>query len=282
MSFYQMQGLLQRATTAILFATTMLVGIFAHRYTYLALFLVITFLCLRELFEMTLPNESRTDHLRKYYGFLMGLAPFLTTAYWQLQQPDTNIILALILGNLLLVFCAFLLELYSRSEHPFEHLADLLLGWFYIGIPFALLNFIAIHDDQFWPWTIFAIIGINWGNDTMAYLVGSRIGKTPLFPRISPKKTWEGMAGGFLFSLALAWVAVRLPVSEFNLQEWLILAFVIAVTGSLGDLVESMLKRSKHIKDSGKVLPGHGGLLDRFDALIFLIPFVMTCIILMR
>jgi len=277
-----MQGLAQRATTGLLFAATMLIGIFSHQYTYLILFLTITFLCLREFFQMTLPKGKKTDQLRKYFGFLIGLAPFLTTAYWQLLQPDTSIILALILGNLLLVFSAFLLELYIRSDRPFEHIAYLILGWIYIGIPFALLNFIAIHDDQYWRWTIFAIVGINWANDSMAYLIGSRIGKTPLFPRISPKKTWEGTIGGFLFALALAWVAIQLPGSEFNLWEWLIIAFVIALIGSLGDLVESMLKRSKQIKDSGTVLPGHGGFLDRFDGLILLIPFVLACIVLLR
>lgn len=260
----------------------MLSGIFIHKYSYLVLFLAITFLCLREFFQMTLPDRIPADRLRRYYGFLLGLAPFITTAYWQLAQPPDTMIAQLLVGNLLLLFIAFLLELYTRSEAPFEHLAYLFLSWLYIGVPFALFNFIAIHDDHYWRWTVFAIVGINWGNDSMAYLVGSRIGKTPLFPRISPKKTWEGAAGGFIFSLALAWVAVQLPESEFNLQEWFLIAFVIALAGSLGDLVESMLKRSRHIKDSGSTLPGHGGFLDRFDALIFLIPFVTACIVLLR
>lgn len=277
-----MQGLAQRTATAFFFVAIMLTGIFSHRYAYLALFLTITFLCLRELFQMTLPRRNRADQLRRYYGIFLGLTPFLTTAYWQLYTPAPRIVSLFLAANLLLVFLAFILELSTRSEHPFEHLAYLFLGWLYIGLPFALLNFIALHDGQYWRWTVFSIIGINWGSDSMAYLVGSRVGKTPLFRRISPKKTWEGTIGGGLFAIALAWVAVNLPESEFSLTEWVILALVIAVFGALGDLVESMLKRSQHIKDSSSLLPGHGGFLDRFDAFVFSLPFLVIAIMWLR
>ena len=113
---------------------------------------------------------------------------------------------------------------------------------------------------------------MTWANDTGAYLIGSQIGRTKLFPRISPKKTWEGSAGGVLVTFLAGYLLSRI-FSDISLVDWCVLAGIVSIFGSLGDLVESMLKRSLQIKDSGNLLPGHGGFLDRFDAFIFLLPF---------
>ena len=122
---------------------------------------------------------------------------------------------------------------------------------------------------------------MTWMNDTAAYIVGSQIGKTPLFPRISPKKTWEGTLGGLAGTLILAFL-LNEYFEELILRDWLILAILVGLFGSLGDLVESMLKRSFAIKDSGRLLPGHGGFLDRFDGFIFMLPFAAAYIVWLR
>ena len=114
-----------------------------------------------------------------------------------------------------------------------------------------------------------------WLNDTGAYFVGSLVGKHKLFERISPGKTWEGSAGGALFALATAWGLSMLFI-QLTTMHWLILAIIVVISGTIGDLVESMLKRSLGIKDSGNILPGHGGMLDRFDAVLISAPFVFV------
>lgn len=279
-----MEGLLRRGTTAFFFVAAMLLGVFVNRYTFLLLFLIITLLCLWEFYQMTLPKRGLGSRLRLFCALTLGVLPFISTAYWQVFKTSAVDLSGsqLLVLNVLPAFILFIPELFSKSEQPFTNIALSLMGWIYIGLPFALLNFIAFHDGQYWKWTIFALIGINWANDSGAYLSGSLLGKTPLFPRISPKKSWEGALGGLLFALALSWVAKELPDSEFNLKGWILISFIIVVFGSLGDLIESMLKRSKHTKDSGSLLPGHGGFLDRFDAFIFLIPFAAVCMFWLR
>ncbi|MEO0775984.1 MAG: phosphatidate cytidylyltransferase, partial [Bacteroidota bacterium] len=129
--------------------------------------------------------------------------------------------------------------------------------------------------------TVFGLLLLTWSNDTAAYLVGSRIGKTPLFPRISPKKTWEGSLGGVVITFLIAFL-ISQWFREHSTKQWLVLAGIVAIFGSTGDLVESMLKRSENIKDSGNLLPGHGGVLDRFDAFIFLLPFATAYLLLIK
>ena len=141
-----------------------------------------------------------------------------------------------------------------------------------------MVDFIAFDGEHFRSNTVFGLLLLTWINDTAAYLVGSQIGKHKLFPRISPKKTWEGSIGGGVFTLILAGVLGYI-FEEQSVVQWLILGVIVVIFGSIGDLIESMLKRSYNIKDSGTILPGHGGLLDRFDAFIFLVPFATVYIL---
>ena len=125
---------------------------------------------------------------------------------------------------------------------------------------------------EYSPHRVWGLLWLVWTNDSFAYIIGSRIGKTKLFERISPNKTWEGTIGGAIGAIIMAWV-LSLYFSDFTMVEWVSLALVAAIFGTMGDLVESMMKRSLGVKDSGSLLPGHGGMLDRFDAFIFAIPF---------
>ena len=278
-----MKGLLKRGITALIFGAVMLLGVYGGPYVFVSLFGLITALCLWEFFEIVLSKNKGIDLIRRFLGLGLGLAPFLLAAVLQLELVHNKGIFIAISALLLFpfIFSAFIYELYTRSEQPFVNVAYIVLGMAYIGIPFALLEFIAFEDGFFYSNTVFGLLVLTWFNDSGAYMVGSRLGKTPLFPRISPKKTWEGAAGGAA-STFIAAILVYTLFRELRLADWLVLAGIVAVFGNLGDLVESMLKRSVQIKDSGTLLPGHGGLLDRFDAFIFLLPFATAYLLWVR
>lgn len=278
-----MKGLLKRAMTAVIFVIIMLGGLFGGHYSFVALFTLITGLCLWEYLSLVLDNARRNDSVRKILGLGMGMTPFLLASVLQLNlvSDRENFIAFATILFAPFVFLFFVYELYTRSEKPFTNLGYLVLGVFYIGIPFALLDFVAFSGEYFYATTVLGLLVLTWTNDTMAYVIGSQIGKTPLFPRISPKKTWEGTLGGAVVSFIVAYI-LSLYVSDLSLIDWLVLAFIISIFGSLGDLVESMLKRSHQIKDSGSLLPGHGGFLDRFDGFIFMLPYAAAYLLWVR
>jgi phosphatidate cytidylyltransferase len=132
------------------------------------------------------------------------------------------------------------------------------------------------------PALVFGLLLLVWASDSFAYLIGSRIGKTKLFPRISPGKTWEGTLGGILGAVTAAFVLHYLFPTELTLNTWLGLSLIAVVFGTLGDLIESMLKRSLNVKDSGNLMPGHGGMLDRFDAFMFFVPWAVLFLSFVR
>ena len=261
----------------------MIGGIYGGAYTFVSLFALVTGLCLWEFYEIVLSKNYRTDLIRRFLGLALGLVPFVLAAILQLDLVNHKSLFIAISSLLVfpILFTAFIYELYTRSETPFANVAFIMLGLAYIGVPFALLEFIAFENGFYYPNTVFGLLVLTWFNDTGAYMVGSRFGKRPLFPRISPKKTWEGAAGGAAAAFIGAYLIFTI-FRELNLIDWLVLAAIVTVFGNLGDLVESMLKRSVHIKDSGNLLPGHGGLLDRFDAFIFLLPFATAYLLWAR
>ncbi len=279
-----MKGLLTRASTAFIFVGVMLGGLYGGRESFVILFAVITALCLWEFLGLTLEgNKQKRDRIRKFLGMILGLTPFILVAALKLNLVNSieGFILFSSLVLFPMIFLTFIYELFTGSIHPFTNIAFILLGMIYIGVPFAMLEFIAFDGKLFHANIVFGLLLLTWTNDTSAYLVGSQIGKTPLFPRISPKKTWEGSIGGVAITFAIAFLLSRF-FTELVLHEWMTLAAIVALFGSIGDLVESMLKRSVQIKDSGNLLPGHGGLLDRFDGFIFLIPYATAYLLWIR
>ena len=265
-----------RILTAIVFVAVMLGGLYGGRYPFVALFTLITALCLWEFIGMCLVAQNPTN-IRHYKvaGTIMGILPVVIVGIYKLGIPvDPFLFLkkATIL-SIPFVFLIFIRELFAKTKEPFTNIAHLFLGMVYIGLPISMLLLIGIDGKNYYPNTVFGILLLTWANDSGAYFIGSQIGKKPLFPRISPKKTWEGSLGGAVTTM-IAGFLLSLVFTEQTTTTWLVMAGLTVIVGSIGDLIESMLKRSKNVKDSGALLPGHGGFLDRFDAFIFVLPFV--------
>lgn len=181
---------------------------------------------------------------------------------------------------LLVLFVPFIIEVFRAKEHPLRNIAATLMGIIYVALPMSLMLFIPLLlSGGVWRAEAFLFyLFIVWGNDVFAYLVGVSIGKHRMCERISPKKSWEGFVGGIIGALAMG--ALGNVVVGGGYLLWLGLALIVAISSVLGDLVESMFKREVGIKDSGNILPGHGGMLDRFDALIISVPFAFVYLVI--
>ncbi len=178
-----------------------------------------------------------------------------------------------ILSISILCLLYLIINLYNQKITPRTLTNRLFLTLSYIIIPFVFLAFIPFTNNDYTPQLIVFIICIIWTNDSFAYLVGKNFGKRKLFERISPKKTIEGFIGGLFFSLLMG-LFIGMYTNILHLSNWIIIALIVSVFGTYGDLVESKFKRLANVKDSGTIMPGHGGLLDRLDSLFFLAPFV--------
>lgn len=218
-------------------------------------------------------------------GMITGIAAYILA---------TLVASGLLGFRFLLLFIPFIalimiLELYRRQDKPFDSLAHTLFSIFYITLPFSLFPFSAFGREGinsiipyesiiFSPGIVIGFFILLWINDTGAYITGITLGKHRLMERISPKKSWEGFAGGIVFSVLAAWLLSRL-LGVLDTPEWIIVAIIVAVSGTFGDLIESMLKRSTGIKDSGSIMPGHGGFMDRFDSTLLSFPLVFLFIV---
>ncbi|WMX15019.1 MULTISPECIES: phosphatidate cytidylyltransferase [unclassified Aureispira] len=274
-----------RTITGLTFGAVMIGGCIFHPLSCTLLFLLITVLCLWEFGGHVLTKDGTVvvNWIRTIsFIFIGSCFPLLAALKYHGGYDEAIRLLYLFPA---IAFSLFLFELFGKSLRPFHNLAYTALGVLYIGLPFSLLIWICSSPisqlggvgNQF----ILAILFMVWASDVFAYLLGSKIGKNKMFPRISPNKTWEGtfsgVAGAILtgYLCSLVFVPLNLPM-----PFWIGLACICTFFGILGDLVESMFKRSLGIKDSGNLLPGHGGFLDRFDAFIFVIPFAYTYLII--
>lgn len=273
----------QRTITAFFFALVMLGGIYGGKYTFLALFGVITAGCAWELLGLMLRQEDQFIMLRRLTGTIPAILAYLLLAGNALKMVSVTWLMSTWIIFPVLFAAWAVLELFTAGKNPFSNIGSYFLSIVYIGIPFGLLAVIAFKQSElnldgaviqadYFPHRVLGLLVLVWTNDVGAYLVGSRLGKNKLLERISPKKTWEGTIGGAIFAVLAAW-GLSFLLKDITLPQWLALSVVAAIGSNLGDLIESMLKRSVGVKDSGTLLPGHGGLLDRFDAFIFCLPF---------
>jgi len=235
-----------------------------------------------EFYSLIGKTEAKALRL---YGLLIGIA-FFFIFFPGIMSGDSSYLAILIVA---LFNLTFIIELFRKSNTPFLNIAYLFLGIIYVVVPFALLAYISSvidvisgifsPDNHSYRYFLLGFFFLIWSNDTFAYLVGISIGKHRLFERISPKKSWEGFIGGIICTQGVAYL-ISIYFTEIAWMHWLAIALIISIFGTLGDLVESMLKRSLGVKDSGTILPGHGGILDRFDAVLLAAPFVVTYMLL--
>ncbi|KPM31844.1 Phosphatidate cytidylyltransferase [Croceitalea dokdonensis DOKDO 023] len=211
---------------------------------------------------------KRIVGIKGYYIFIAYLA--LWWAYIYLIHDELPVLI--LLAITLIIDIALLFFLFSKKKKPFSTIHLYLIGIFYISGGFIFLTMIPYNDNEFAKLLIAGIFVLIWVSDTFAYAVGRTIGKTKLFPSVSPKKTIEGSLGGLIFALIAAYLLSMIE-SKINIAQWIGLAVIIVVMGAFGDLLQSKFKRMAGVKDSGAILPGHGGIWDRLDSLIFAAPF---------
>lgn len=176
-----------------------------------------------------------------------------------------------ILG-ILPLFLLFSAGLFGKSSPDYTLSSLLISGHAYIGLPLMVLNYIYLHGNTIWPSFVISILLFVWANDVGAYVIGKWIGKTKLAPRISPNKTWEGLVGGLAFAMLIGFIYHYFS-DNLSPAQWIIMAAVAGIGSSFGDLISSSLKRTFDVKDSGSLLPGHGGIIDRFDGFFIAIVF---------
>ena len=262
-------NLTQRLITAILGAAAIVFGVVYSEWTYFAVFFIICFFALREFYKL-----AGLDGMlpQKTFGIACGMLTFVLS--FLIEQKTLQHQYYFVLFPL--ISFVYVIKLYKKFERkPFTNIAFTFLGIFYIAVPFALLNIAAFELGNYNYEIICGCLFILWATDSGAYIAGSLFGKRKLFERISPKKSWEGAAGGALLAAAFAY-GFSIYFTSLQPWQWAGIAIIIIVGGIYGDLVESLLKRSMEIKDSGSSLPGHGGFLDRFDGLLISAPFIVA------
>ncbi len=263
---------IQRAVTGVLFVIVLVGCILYSPLSFGILFTIISALSVHEFAQLV--NRSGEVSINKTITALGGAYLFLALMSFCTQQSIGARIFLPYLGLLLYMMIT---ELYLKKKNPTGNWAYSMLSQLYVALPFALLNVLAfqystetssVTYNPILPLSIFVFI---WLSDTGAYCTGSLIGRHRLFERISPKKSWEGSIGGGIFSIASSFVFAYF-FSFMLWWQWVGLAIVVVIFGTWGDLTESLMKRQLGIKDSGNILPGHGGMLDRFDSALMAIP----------
>lgn len=273
-----MKNLITRTITGIAFVAIMIVGICYRGDVMVGLFAFITGMTIWEFSGLV--NATEDVDINRFITTAAGVYFFLAMAgFCSGLMPS-----AVFIPYLVTIVYLFISELYLKKKNPLHNWAYTMFSQMYIALPLAMINLLGFHGDGTmtptydWllPMSIFAFL---WINDTGAYCSGSLFGRHKLFPRVSPGKSWEGSIGGGLLVLAAAAAVGYLNlhdsmehVTALTIPQWMGLGLVVVVFGTWGDLVESLFKRTIGVKDSGNILPGHGGMLDRFDSSLMAMP----------
>lgn len=264
------KNLVQRTLSGIVYLVVIIGALLSGKIPFGFVFMVITLLALYEFYGMALAS---------------GAAPFVVPSMTAgaLIYGLSYLVAASVLPYRMLVLAIplflflFIIALYSMRPEVIRNSAVSLLGVVYVVFPVAAMNFLAFPEVNGYVYTHRIILGILilvWINDTGAYLVGITLGRHRLFKRISPKKSWEGAIGAAIITLGVSWWMQDLT-GILAREQWLVLALIASVFGVFGDLTESLFKRSVNIKDSGTLIPGHGGVLDRVDSILFVMPLAL-------
>lgn len=278
------KNLVVRTLTGAVLVAVIISATLLSPFSFGILFMLVSLLTTQELLKLLTGKST----------FLGGVSALLFLAIFaehaMMFSERMIVIVWVVYGMSLLV--AMVGQLWNTKTNPVESWMQIAYSQIYVALPFALVNMIAFFRGQFTPILVLSLFVFIWVNDSFAYLTGSLFGRHRLFQRVSPKKSWEGFIGGNIFALGAAYLMSILdqPLSNFlvgndgsslELWQWLVFAQIVVVFGTLGDLVESLLKRTLGVKDSGAAIPGHGGWLDRFDSLIFAAPVVASYLYLL-
>lgn len=263
-----MNNLLLRTLSGAGFVVVMLVGLLVDKFLFAALVLFIMTVMMLEFYRMTIGDGYRTQQaLAIAAAIIMFVLVFLNRAY---QFPGKFLSLTMVPVIILMIS-----SLYARDRKEFKRLSHIYTGLLYIAAPLSLVNLIAFKDGEFNALMLLCFFVIIWCSDIGAFAVGSTLGQKygkKLCPEISPKKSWAGFWGGMAFAV-LAVLLLRLTgLLVLPVVHGIIMAVLMHVAGVYGDLFESQWKRACEVKDSGRIIPGHGGMLDRFDSAIFAVP----------
>jgi phosphatidate cytidylyltransferase len=272
-----LSNLLKRSITGTIYLIILIGSILLGSYSFGLVFLGINILALFEFFKITGSNRFFPE---KYTGLLTGSALFIIT-YLVASEIYSSKLYLLIVPMLVLLF---IIELFRNKPFPFVNIGITILGIIYISLPLSLLNYVVfpkVQPDKYTYEIILGYLVLIWTNDTSAYISGITLGKHVLSERISPKKTWEGFIGGALATMIVAFL-IHGAFDVINRTDLLVFGIIVSTIGVAGDLVESLLKRSTDIKDTGNILPGHGGILDRIDSILLTSPLVFCYLMLLK
>ncbi len=277
-----MKNLLLRSTTGLIYVAVIILALTLGNWAFLAMCLLLS---LSGIFEFyTLCNTEIKQKKKTLAVDMIGAVILIVSFFASMLNVCSSISKDVyLLPYLSYILIRMVMQLYTKEISPLNNLAYSLMGQIYVALPFGLMCL--LYFDYATSQLLLAMFIMIWLNDTGAYLVGCTIGKHKMFPRISPKKSWEGFVGGVIFAIGGAVVAKMCfaeVYQQLNLSQMIGLAIVVTICATLGDLIESLIKRTLGVKDSGKMLPGHGGMLDRIDSLLLVVPGMLCYMMLLN
>ena len=274
-----MNNFVKRTISGVGFAAVMLAALLTNKYVFGVVMLASLVIMMREFLHMTC---GKNYWFSQILSILAGATLFtLTYLFKGFDFPGRLVILAFVP-----VFILMINSLYVKDKSRVDKFSNLYAAILYIAVPWSVLNFAVFNaDGEFNGLLLLCFFAIIWGSDVGAYLFGITFGQKygkKLFPSISPKKSWIGFWGGMITSVLVAVLLNRIGVLQFDLCHCIVMALLLCVTGVYGDLIESQWKRHYDVKDSGSIIPGHGGLLDRFDSALIAIPIGIIYLVILN
>ena len=275
-----MNNFFKRSLTGIIFVAATIVLILLNEWSFLLFALGVNSWLTYEFLRITKSDDAKPNFFTTILSGTLAITYVFFSFNYKLPSSTYWLLLIPILS-------LFIEELFKKNETPLRNISYSVFSLFYISLPLIISIYLVkgnyfyfqLGNDNFNPQILLGILLLIWVFDSMAYCVGVPLGKHRLYERISPKKSWEGTIGGAVFTIAAGlFLNILFPV--LIQVDWFAISIIVIVFGTIGDLIESMFKRSINVKDSGVSLPGHGGMLDRFDSFLFTIPWVLIYLII--